>query len=436
MPDTTISQHREAAPERSSPPRSNGDRPRRNVLLLVENHSVPADRRVWAEATSLQRAGYGVSVICPRGRHMDREGFELRDGIAIYRFRMPFDGPSRANFVLEYLWAFLACLGLTLRVWRERGFDVLHVGNPPDFFFPLAWFVRPFGKRFIFDQHDLCPETYLSKFANARRGFFYRLLKWTEKRSYAAADAVIATNESYRAVAHARGGVPRERVFVVRNSPNRKLFHPRDPDPSLKHGFRHLVAYVGVMARQDGVDYLLRAAHHVVHTRGRDDVLFVLIGTGDAWEELQRLHAELCLGDRVRFTGRIPDEPMVQYLAAADVCASPDPYNPLNDVSTMTKLMEFMAMGKPIVSFDLKEARFSAGDAAVYVPDNDSAAFGDAILGLLEDPTRRRAMGESGLRRIREEIGWEHSAEHLLEAYRCALHGVQAATHEPSGAAR
>jgi len=431
MQDSTTSQSPHAASERpeTRPAETTADAPGagHKVLLLVENHSVPADRRVWAEAESLRRAGFRVSVICPRGRHMDRGPFELRDDIAIYRFRMPFDGPHPANFVLEYLWAFVACFGLTLRVWRERGFDVVHVGNPPDFFFPLGWFVRLFGKRFVFDQHDLCPETYLSKFARAPRGFVYRFLLWCEKRSYAAADAVIVTNESYRAVAHERGGVPQQDLFVVRNSPNRKLFIPRPPDPARKHGFRHLIAYVGVMAHQDGVDYLLRAAHHVVHERQREDVLFVLIGTGDAWDELQELHAELELGDRVRFTGRIPDEPMLQYLAAADVCASPDPYNPLNDVSTMTKLMEFMAMGKPIVSFDLKEARYSAGNAAVYVGHNDSLAFGDAILDLLDDAGRRRAMGESGLRRIREEIGWERSTEHLLAAYRCALRGVRSA---------
>ena len=176
-------------------------------------------------------------------------------------------------------------------------------------------------------------------------------------------------------------------------------------------------------ARQDGVDYLLRAAHHVKHECKRDDVLFVLIGTGDAWNELQRLHVELDLGDQVRFTGRIPDAPMVQYLAAADVCASPDPHNPLNNVSTMTKLMEFMAMGKPIVSFDLEEARYSAADASVYVSNNDTRAFGQAILDLLEDPERRRSMGDAGLRRIRNDIGWERSTEHLLDAYRCALAG-------------
>lgn len=393
----------------------------RGVLLLVENHSVPADRRVWGEAKSLLRAGYRVSVICPRGRHADREPCEMRDGIAIYRFPMPFDGPSRLDFVLEYTWALLACFGLSLRVWLQRGFDVLHVGNPPDLFFPLGWFFKIFGKRFVFDQHDLCPETYLSKFPTARKRLIYSLLLWAEKRSYRAADVVIATNESYRHVILTRGGVPDDRVFVVRNSPNLSLFHPRPPDPSLKRGFTHMVAFVGVMAQQDGVDYLLRAAHHVVHELQRHDVLFVLIGTGDTWEDLQKLHAELELERHVVFTGRIPDEPMLAYLATADVCASPDPYSPLNDISTMQKIMESMAMAKPIVSFDLKEARYSARDAAVYVGDNDYRAFGRAIVELLDDPQRRRRMGEAGLRRISGELAWERSEEHLIAAYRHAM---------------
>jgi glycosyltransferase involved in cell wall biosynthesis len=360
---------------------------------------------------------------------MDREPFQLLDDVAIYRFLMPFDGPSRLHFVLEYLWAFLACFGLTLRVWRERGFDVIHVGNPPDFFFPFAWLGKLFGKRFVFDQHDLCPETYLSKFTSARKGVLYRALLWAEKRSYAAADLVIATNESYQNVGRTRGGVPEERIYIVRNSPNRKLFQPRPVDTALKRGFEHMVCYVGVMAQQDGVDYLLRAAHHVVHEMGRTDVLFVLIGTGDAWNDLQRLHAELQLERHVVFTGRIPDEPMLAYLASADLCASPDPYNPLNDLSTMTKLMEFMAMGKAIVSFDLKEARYSAGEAAVYVADNDTQAFGRAIVELIDDPERRRVMGELGLRRIRDEIGWEKSEEQLCAAYEQILPNGKHATH-------
>ncbi|HZL85414.1 MAG TPA: glycosyltransferase family 4 protein [Candidatus Krumholzibacteria bacterium] len=392
-----------------------------SVLLMVENHSVPADRRVWAEARSLASAGYRVSVICPRGRHTDREAKVVQDGITIHRFRMPFDGPRRFNFVLEYVWAFLACTALVLRVWRRQGLDVLHVGNPPDLFFPLGWLMRACDKRFVFDQHDLCAETYLSKFTGARPGFLYRVLLWMEKRSYATADLVIATNESYRAVAEQRGGVQPDRVCVVRNSPDRRLFQPQPPRPELKRGCRYLVAYVGVMARQDGVDLLLRAAHHVVHELGRRDVLFVLVGTGDAWDELRRLHAELDLGNQVVMTGRIPDQPMLEILATAEVCASPDPFNPLNDVSTMTKVMEFMALGKPMVSFDLKEARFSAGDAAVYVPNNDPHAFGRALVELLDDPERRERMGQAGLRRIRDEIGWERSEAQLLAAYRRLL---------------
>jgi glycosyltransferase involved in cell wall biosynthesis len=356
-------------------------------------------------------------VICPRGRFSDTEPFEARDGVAIHRFQMRFEGPTQFHYVLEYAWAFLACFALSLRVWRRRGFDVIHAGNPPDFFFPMAWFYGLFGKKFIFDQHDLCPETYLSRFVDAGRRLSYRLLQWTERLSYAAADTVIATNESYRAVAIQRGRVAPDRVFVVRNSPNLAVFKPMPPDPALKEGFPYMVAFVGIMAPQDGVDYLLRAAHHLVYGLGRRDVLFVLMGTGPAWNDLQKMWTDLELQPWVRFTGRIPDEPMLRYLASADVCASPDPLNPLNDVSTMTKLMEFMAMRKPSVSFELKEARFSAGDSAVYVPSNDWKAFARAIAELLDDPARRERMGEAGLQRIRSDLSWANSETQLLAAY-------------------
>jgi glycosyltransferase involved in cell wall biosynthesis len=404
----------------------NAEPARGKVLLLVENHSVPADRRVWGEALSLRRAGFRVSVICPRGRFTDKEPYEARDGVAIYRFPMPFEGNRRLNYLLEYAWALLACFGLSLRVLRARGFDVLHVGNPPDLFFPLAWFYKLLGKKFIFDQHDLCPETYLSKFPDAGTRLSYRMLLWTEKLTYRASDVVIVTNQSYRDVALQRGGVAPDRIFIVRNSPNLALFKPQAPDPAWRDGCRYLVAFVGIMAAQDGVDYLLRAAHHVVHELGRTDIRFVLVGTGPAWDDLQKLHAELGLEPYVRFTGRIPDEPMLRVLSSADLCASPDPYNPLNDVSTMTKLMEFMALGKASVSFELKEARYSAQDASVYVPDNDWRRFGDAIVELLDDPERRARMAEAGLRRIRGELSWARSEENLRAAYDRAL-GLQPA---------
>ncbi len=406
-------------------------RARGSVLLLVENHSVPADRRVWGEATTLRRAGYRVSVICPRGRFMDKEPYEARDGIAIHRFRT-FEGNHSWNYLVEYAWALLACFGLSLQVWRTRGFDVIHAGNPPDLFFPIAWFYKLFGKKFIFDQHDLCPETYLSKFETAHKGITYRLLAWSEQRTYRAADVVVVTNQSYREVARGRGRVPEDRIFIVRNSPNQKLFKPAPADPEVREGFRYLVAFVGIMAAQDGVDYLLRAAHHVVHVRGRRDVLFVLVGTGPAWDELQRLHADLELQENVRFTGRIPDAPMIRVLASADLCASPDPLNPLNDVSTMTKLMEFMAMGKASVSFELKEARYSAQDSALYVPGNDWRAFGDAILELLDDPERRARMGEAGLQRIRTELAWERSEVNLRAAYERVMGRRRARAAAPS----
>jgi glycosyltransferase involved in cell wall biosynthesis len=334
---------------------------------------------------------------------------------------MRFEGNSKLHYILEYAWALAACFFLSLRIWRTRGFDVIHVGNPPDFFFPMAWFYKLFGKKFIFDQHDLCPETYLSKFPDAGKRLPYRLLAWSEKLSYKAADVIITTNESYRAVAEGRGRAAPDRVFVVRNAPNLETFKPMPPDPALKDGFRFMVTFVGIMAHQDGVDYLLRAAHYIVKDLGRRDILFALVGTGPAWDELQKLCAELELEPYVRFTGRIPDAPMLKYLATADVCASPDPNSPLNDVSTMNKLMEFMAMGKATVSFELKEARYSAQEAAIYIPDNDWKAFGQAIVDLLSDPARCERMGQAGRKRIGTELAWTRSEEQLRGAYTRAL---------------
>jgi glycosyltransferase involved in cell wall biosynthesis len=389
----------------------------KSVVLLVENYSVPADRRVWAEATSLRDLGCRVSVVSQRRKDVDREPYAEIDGIPIHRFSMPFEGTSKLHFILEYSWAFLASVGLVARAWRRHGLDALHVANPPDMYFPLGALLRLLGKKFVFDMHDLCPETYASKFEAGGGGFMTGLLRTFEYLSAKAAHSVIVTNESYRDVVRARCGLGRDEVYVVRNSPNLKMFDPRPPKPELKRGREYLVTYVGVMGHQDGVDYLLRAAHHILHTKKRRDVLFVIVGSGDAVPELKRLHQELGLGEDVIFTGRIPDDPMLDYLSTADVCAAPDPKSPLNDISTMQKTMEYMAMGKAQVVFDLKEARYSAGEAAVFIEDNDPVRFGEAILDLLADPDRRRRLGALGQERIRGELSWERSRERLRAAY-------------------
>jgi glycosyltransferase involved in cell wall biosynthesis len=398
---------------------NNGRKP--HALLVVENCSVPADRRVWNQARAAVAGGYDVTVISPVGiKAGDVLRQETREGVDIRRFPMPFGGPRKIDFLFEYGWAVLICHWLALKVWRRNRIDVIHVANPPDMFFGLKWLFGRKGATFVFDQHDLGPETYQSKFEEERADLFSRLLGWLEQRSYRAADAVIVTNESYRERAVGRGRMADDEVFTVRNSPDLNLFKPRPPVPELKAGFDHMVLFVGTMGHQDGVHILLDAADYVRTTLGRQDVLFVMVGTGDAWDRLQEQHSSLGLGDGVRFTGFISDDDMLDYMATADVGAAPDIESPLNNISTMIKTMDYMAMGVPVVSFDLTESRVSAGEAAVYATEHSGESFGEAILSLIDNPELRTKMGEIGQDRISGPLSWENSAKQLLAAYRRA----------------
>lgn len=402
------------------------------VLIIVENLTVPFDRRVWMEATSLTEAGYQVSVICPTGGEHVRP-YERLEGVAIYRYRAP--EPTRGH--LSYFWEFLYCWGMTaylsLRVLRREGFDIIHACNPPDTFFLLGGIYKLFGKRFAYDQHDLCPEVYLARFKR-EPNLLYRGLLALERLTYRTADLVFATNESYREIAIGRGRVPPDRVVVVRSAPDPRRFRAAAPDPALRRGKRYLVAYLGVMAPQDGVDLFIDAIQHLVEKRGRDDIAFVLIGSGDSYEDLRQLSRARGLEGHVTFTGRIPDEEVARTISSADVCVSPDPKNGLNDHSTMNKVLEYMALAKPIVAFDLKETRYSAGPAALYAEPNDPADFGDKMLELLEDEPRRREMGALGQRRLAEHLGWIHSRTALLGGY-ARLAGLRARVSATTAAA-
>ena len=333
--------------------------------MLVENLPVPFDRRMWQEARTLRDAGWQVSVICPKGGDW-RKSYEHLEGIHVYRYSPPAETRSKLSYVWEFLYCWAATAILSLVVFARHGFDVIHTANPPDTFFLLARLYKFLGKKFVYDQHDLCPEVFSARFG-MRRGVLYRLLLFLEQQSYRAADVVLATNQSYRRVAIERGHVPPERVFVVRSAPTRDRFRPAPADPAARNGRRYLVCYLGVMAPQDGVDYLIRSIGHVVHDHRRDDIQFVLIGGGDSFEDLRTLAGELRLDGAVHFTGRVSDDDLQRYLSSADVCVAPDPKNDLNDVSTMNKVLEYMACGRPIVAFDLQETRFSAGEGALYV---------------------------------------------------------------------
>jgi len=383
------------------------------VLILVENLPVPMDRRVWQESLALTEAGYLVSVISPRPPG-EPEYMEL-EGVHLYRYPMPPPTKSVLSFLYEFSYCWLQTWRLARRVWKERGFDVIHTCNPPDTFWLIGRFYKRKGVKFVFDQHDLCPELYESRFG--RRDLFYKGLLWLEKQTYRTADGVIATNESYRRVAMERGGVPPDRITIVRSGPSASRFQRVQPDPVLKRGRKYLGVYLGVMGAQDGVDYLLRAIDHVVHTFNYHDCHFALIGSGDMYPDLVKLAHQLKLDDFVEFTGRIPDADLLRYFSTADIALAPDPLNPLNDVSTMNKIIEYMAVGLPIVSFDLKESRYSAQDAAVYIPNNDERAFAKAIIDLLNNPEQRTRMSEIGCKRFLECLSWEHSKQKLVEFY-------------------
>jgi glycosyltransferase involved in cell wall biosynthesis len=385
------------------------------VLILVENLSVPFDRRVWQEATTLARNGWRVSVVCPR--MVDRKPFETLDGVFVYRYPLPYTARRAVGYFVEYPWAMLLTFWYAFYVFFRRGFHVIHACNPPDLFFSVALPFKLFGVKFLFDQHDLCPETLESKFGS-KEGILLKSQYLLELWTYRTANAVIATNQSYKKVAMERGGLEQERVFVVRSGPDLNRFKSATPNPALKNGKRFLVAYLGTMGQQDGVDYLLRSIRWVVQESGRDDIQFTLMGGGENLSALRDMAAEMGLDGHVQFTGRVSDQVVRETLSTADLCVAPDPINPLNDKSTMNKILEFMAMSKPIVSYRLTETEFSAGEAAVYAKDNDEADFGRKTLELLDDPARRERMGQAGFNRFKNELSWEHSTVQLLNAYR------------------
>ncbi|QRP45458.1 glycosyltransferase family 4 protein [Amycolatopsis sp. FDAARGOS 1241] len=391
---------------------------KKKALILVENLSVPFDRRVWQECQTLRDAGWEVHVICPRGTKRDTEPEAVVDEVHIHRYPLKAATGGPAGYLQEYG----SALWHTFRLARKVGrVDVVHACNPPDLLFLVARMLKRQGAKFIFDQHDLVPELYLSRFDRGQ-DLLYRGVCALERSTYRAADVVIATNESYRQVALIRGGKRPEDVFVVRSAPVVERFHEVPVEPELKRGKPHLLCYLGVMGPQDGVDYALRALASLRDEIGCTDWHAVFVGAGDTFDDVVALSKELGLADQVEFTGRVSDADLLRYLSAADVCLSPDPLNPLNDVSTMNKVMEYMAMGKPMVSFELREARVSAGDAALYAPANDVTEFAKLVAVLLDDPEQRARMGALGKARVSGPLAWENSQQALLAAYVRAIH--------------
>ncbi len=389
-----------------------------SVLIIVQNLPVPFDRRVWLEAKTLVEAGYQVTVISPKGRHGKfRAGYEQLEGIHVYRYSPPPEANGTLGYLFEFIYCWLMVAWLSLRISRRHGFDVIHACNPPETYFALARLYKLVGKRFIFDHHDLSPEMYLAK-GGRRDGLLYRGLLWLERQTFRTADVVITTNESHKRIAMQRGGVPAERIFIVRTGPDFERLQLRPAEPELKAGYPYLACYLGEMCPQDGVENILHSARLLRDELGRDDVRFILMGGGPSLEELKRMKGELGLNGMVEFTGRVSDNDLCRILSSADVCLDPDPYTEWSDQSTMNKIMEYMAFGKPVVAFDLRENRYSAQDAAVYAQANDVREFTGLLNQLLDDEAKRQEMGEYGLQRVRGELAWDFSKPHLWAAYR------------------
>src|SRR6266540_3513735 len=384
------------------------------VLMWVENN-FPQDTRVANEARLLAAAGYKVAVIALRNERQAAR--ETWNGIEVYRvptlelFKKTVTGNgSRLNllfvrlksflgYVVEYLYFTSACFLVSTYIFVRRGFDVMHAHNPPDTLFLVAVPFKLLGKKFFFDQHDLCPELYRSRYS-AGEGVYTRFLRMFEWCSLKLADVTIATNESYKQIQIERANMT-----------------PAAPSARLKGMNKSVLCYVGSLNPQDGVDYLLRSLRHLLHGLKRSDFYCVIMGTGDSLQDLRDLAGNLQLNGCVELTGFIPDQDLQANLAAADICVDPDPSSPLNDVSTWIKVMEYMASAKPIVSFDLKETRFSARDAAIYVEPNSEPEFAKAIAQLMDQPELQKTMGTYGRRRVEDELQWAKVGKNLLTAY-------------------
>jgi glycosyltransferase involved in cell wall biosynthesis len=409
------------------------------VLMLVESN-FPGDPRVKNEADALRDAGYSVVVVALQPKN-ETSVHKVVDNIHVYQFprvslfkktrtgnngalhRLWLRGAAFIGYMWEYAYFTSACFVMSGYVAVKHGFDVIHAHNPPDTLFLVAACYKPFGKKFVFDHHDLSPELYRSRY-NAGKGFLTGMLGLLEKGSLRLADVTIATNDSYRAIQIERGKVKAENAFVVRNAPNLRRVACRTPTERLRRMNKSILCYVGALNPQDGVDYLLRSLRCLIDKLNRKDFYCVIMGSGDSLEDLRALSRQLDLDAYVELPGYVSEEDLMSNLSAADICVDPDPSSPLNDVSTWIKIMEYMALAKPIVTFDLKETRVSAQEAAIYVPPNDETEFARAIARLMDDSDLRRQMGDFGRKRIEQALSWEQSAYALHRAYKHLMRNV------------
>jgi glycosyltransferase involved in cell wall biosynthesis len=402
----------------------------KRILMLLENSAYSEDGRVRCEANSLAAAGYAVTVIGPAAE--GERYFEQFGGVTAYQFPPPPMAHGLLGYCIEYAYALSVMAMLSVWVAIRRGFDVVHAHNPPDFLVIIGGFWRLFGKKFVFDQHDLSPDMYRARFVEPANPVLHHILVFFERLSARWANHVIAANDSYKRLQVARNSIPASGITVVRNGPEPWHLNEFEPDQEIRGGATNVIGYVGVMGIQDGVDYLLRALSIVTHEYDCKDWRCVLIGKGPALEDLQRLAIDLGIAANMFFTGWVDYEKVPRYIAATDICVVPDPSNEYNDHSTIVKLMEYMAQAKPVVAFDLPEHRTTAANTVLYAKPNDEREFAKHLLRLMDDPQLRKSLGEAGRKRVMESLTWKHQEAHLLAAYRCLDRGNRASNTEAS----
>lgn len=388
---------------------------KRKILIIVENLPVPFDTRVWQEATTLAENGYEVSVICPKGKGFDSD-YEYLKGVHIHRHDLPTEGNGAFGYAREYFCALREEIRLAKKIYKERGFHVIHGCNPPDDIYMVARQFRNKGVDYVFDHHDICPELFEAKFGK-KSGLLYKSQLWLERQTYKHCAFAFVTNESYKQIAISRGGMSEDKVFVLRSGPKLERLRITPAKPEIKRGKRFMVGYLGVIGQQEGIEYMLKAAKYIKEQLRRDDIFWGIVGGGPHLEALRSQSHEMGLDDILEFTGRVSDEVLLDYLNTADVCVNSDEYNAMNDKSTMNKILEYMALGKPIVQFDLTEGRYSAQEASLYAEPNNAIDMANKIIHLLDHPEERQRMSEYGRKRIVNELSWEHTSRALLEGY-------------------
>ena len=388
---------------------------KKHVLFIVENAVIPLDLRVWREALSLKKQEYEVSIISPVNSRYGKR-YEIINDIEIYRHPRPYEANKKAGFMFEYFNAIFWEFYLSIKIFMKKPFHFIHSANPPDHIFLIAFLFKVLGVKFIFDHHDICPENYIVKFN--RKDFFYYLLFFFEKLSFKISDIVISTNESYKKIAIERGKKKKETVFVVRNGPDLTSVDFVPPNKELKNGFKYLVVYIGIIGKQDGIENLLNIAKHIIYEKEVSTIKFLVVGTGPEWNYLVELSSSMGLERNVQFTGYIPYRQFYEAIASADICINPEYRNEFTDKSTMLKIMDYMTFRKPIIQFETTEGRVTAGEAAVYIKENNEVEFAETIIELLKDKIKRKKMGESGWLRLCQKLVWEKQQPNLIAAYK------------------